>query len=360
LREDASLIEVTADERRWLRDLFAGRDAAPPADLAPLLRATREHGLQPLLFTLVHGDWPRELVDALRRDAFGNAMLAERGIVRMTEVVEALRAHEITPLFIKGTALAESIYPSRGLRPRADVDLIVAPSEAERAVDALRALGYVAEMSPRNAPSAQVMLRGSHAGDVLDLHWAISNARELARLFDVDALRANGTTTASGLRIPATVDSLLIACVHRVAHHHGDDRLIWLYDLVLLWRALTPDERRLFRQRAVEGEIVAICADGLSRAFEWFASDEAPAFERTSHREQSESFLDPQRLHISELIAELRAAKGKRLRFLRLLAFPSAEQMRARFPGASNVALPFLYLRRALGAVAKLFTRVRG
>jgi hypothetical protein len=360
LREHASLIEVTADERRWLRDLFAGRDSAPPADLAHLLRATREHGLQPLLFTMIRDGWPRELVDALRRDAFGNTMLAERGIVRMNEVVEALRAHDITPLFIKGTALAESIYPSRGLRPRADVDLVVAPSEAERTVDALRALGYVAEMSPRNAPSAQVMLRGAHAGDVIDLHWAVSNLRELARLFDVDALRANGTTTASGLRIPLAIDSLLIACVHRVAHHHGDDRLIWLYDLVLLWHSLTPDERERFRERAIEGEIVAICAEGLSRAFEWFASDEAPPLERTSHRERSESYLDPQRLRISELIAELRAAKGERLRFLRLLAFPSAEQMRARFPGTRNVALPLLYVRRALGAAAKLFTRARG
>lgn len=360
MREHASLISLTADERRWLRDLFAGRDAAPPDELAHLLRATREHGLQPLLFTMVRDSWSRELVDALRRDAFGNAMLAERGIVRMHEVVDALGAHGITPLFVKGTALAESIYPSRGLRPRADVDVIVAPSEAERAVEALRALGYVAEMSPRNAPSAQVMLRGADAGDIIDLHWALSNARELARLFNVDTLRANGTTTASGLRIPSAIDSLLLACVHRVAHHHGDDRLIWLYDLVLLWRALTPDDRRRFHERATEGEIVAICADGLSRAFEWFAADEPPAFESLSHRERSESFLDPQRLRIAELIAELRAAKGERLRFLRLLAFPSAEQMRARFPGARNAALPVLYIRRALGAAVKLFTRVRG
>ena len=43
-------------------------------------------------------------------------------------------------------------------------------------------------------------------------------------------------TSARG---PSSVDALVLAAVHRIAHHFDSDHLIWLYDIDLIARSLT-------------------------------------------------------------------------------------------------------------------------
>lgn len=369
MHDDPSLTPIHAAEKEWLRDLFAGRAMPFPADgsieIPHLLRVTQEHGLQPLLFARA-GAWPMQLTEPLRREAFRQLIVAEQRGRRLAKVVEVAAARGIVPLFIKGAALSDSVYPAVELRPRVDTDLVVTRAEAQSLITALSALDYRAETAPDSAPANQVIVRGRDPQDVLDVHWAISNARQFARLFDVAVLRDRGTTNARGLRVPSYVDSLLIACVHRVAHHYGSERLVWLCDIVLLWEALSADERQLFWQRAAEGEIVTVCADGLARAFHWFRRDaQAPDARQwlgaaAGRGERSARSLDPRRLRVAQLASDVRASEGmgEKLRYLRRLAFPDSTQIRLRFPN-SQAPLPLLYVRRGVRALRKLFTRLR-
>lgn len=368
MHDDPSLTPITPSEKEWLRDVLSGRSGAAPADaidIAHLLRVTQEHGLQPLLFARA-GQWPAQLVDPLRREAFRQLIVAEQRARRLKKVVDAAAARGVVPLFIKGAALSDSVYPAAELRPRVDTDLVVTRGEVEALVAALKDLEYLVELAPDVAPANQVIVRGRDPHDVLDVHWGISNARQFARLFDVDALRARGTINIRGLSVPSLVDSLLIACVHRVAHHYGSERLIWLCDIVLLWEALSADERQLFWNRAAEGKIVTVCADGVTRAFHWFRRDAVAPDARAwlgadaGRGERSARSLNPRRLRLAQLASDVRASEGMRekIRFLRRLAFPDPTQIRLRFPN-SPAPLPLLYMRRGFRAVRKLFSRLR-
>src|SRR5207237_3338118 len=70
----------------------------------------------------------------------------------------------------------------------------------------------------------------------------------------------------------STVDALLHACIHRVAHHHDSDRLIWLCDVHLLRRSLTSDELRTFWELAADRRVVAVCRRAFELESSWFGS----------------------------------------------------------------------------------------
>ena len=81
---------------------------------------------------------------------------------------------------------------------------------------------------------------GAHARDELGLTEELA-ARPL------QAAMASAATFANGVAVPilaillAPVNALVLACIHRLAHHQGRDRLVWLYDIHLLAGRLAGD-----------------------------------------------------------------------------------------------------------------------
>src|SRR5204863_3333585 len=57
-------------------------------------------------------------------------------------VIACLQFASIPATVLKGAALSRALYGNPGLRAPVDIDLLVAPSNLARAVDALRQLGY--------------------------------------------------------------------------------------------------------------------------------------------------------------------------------------------------------------------------
>jgi len=85
------------------------------------------------------------------------------------------------------------------------------------------------------------------------------------------------------MRALADVDALLFACIHRTGHANAPyhvpgtdelagDRLIWLYDIHLLFSRMSAAEQAEFAVRAAEKKIRAICRDALQRSAECFAT----------------------------------------------------------------------------------------
>src|ERR1043165_6221575 len=216
--------------------------------------AIEQQGMAPLLYAR-SGD------PALRHAALRAAALEPLRLADLRALLDALAAHGVVPLIVKGTALAYSLYDAPELRPRADTDLLLAADELGRAREAFRELGYVEQLS--SGDMSQTMFRrvdAAGADHVYDVHWAIANTPVFAA---VPRIGAHARTIAD-------VDALLYACVHRIAHHHGDERLIWLADIHFLIERMSDGELARFWALAKEREVVGVCMRSVERAEEWF------------------------------------------------------------------------------------------
>jgi hypothetical protein len=356
--------------RESLRALLRGEDAPWPAsvtdsDAAQLIDSIEQNGLAPVVYARLSG-WP---IRAALRDIAIRAAAGETS--RLSDVRAVLAAFEtngIRVLIIKGTGLAYDIYSSAEWRPRGDTDLLIAESDLESVRRIMGTLGYTSPLTSGDtlAVRQESFTRGGH---VYDVHWDVANspvvrdalpfAELLGRAIPVPRIAPNALA-------PSHVDALLLACIHRVAHHHDIERLIWLYDIHLLREAMSEDEHARFWRLAAERRVVAICERSIELADEWFAvasHNRASDWLRESDRNQDEpsaAFLDHRLTRGAALGADLKALPWRgRIRRLRELALPPAAFMRQSFPSAPTAALPALYVWRGVRGMLRLVRRVR-
>lgn len=307
---------------------------------------------------------------AFRHAALRAAALEPLRLADLRAVLAALHERGIVPLIVKGTALAYSLYDEPEQRPRADTDLLLAAEELDAARDAFRELGFAEQ--PSSGDMSQTSFRrldAAGADHVYDVHWAIANTPVFADVLRIDELRRRSVPLpriAAYARTIADADALLYACVHRVAHHYDDERLIWLADIDLLIQRMPDDELARFWELAKEREVVGVCIRSVERAQEAFGGERGRASDfldaaAIARAEKSRSYLQPNPHRLAVLRAELAGEHGWRARARRLrhLAFPPPSFMREHFRTRSPLALPWLYAYRAARGVARLFRRVR-
>jgi hypothetical protein len=363
-------VPVPALLRAPLRALLRGENADWPSvatadDAAQLLESIEQNGLGPLVYAQVP-TWP--IRAALREIAIRAAAVETARLEDLRAVLAEFEANGIRVLIIKGTGLAYDIYPSPELRPRGDTDLLIAESNLDSVRTILHGRGYSSPITSGDtlAIRQQSFIRGGH---VYDVHWDVANspivrdalpfAELLSRAIVVPRIAPNAFA-------PSHVDALLLACIHRVAHHHDIERLIWLYDIHLLRESITADEHARFWRLAADRRVVAICERSIELADEWFAAaphDRARDWLTEAERsrdEPSAAFLDPGRTRGAALVDDLKVLGWRaRLRRLRELALPSIGFMRQSFPSAPAAALPALYVWRGARGVLRLLRRVR-
>jgi hypothetical protein len=83
----------------------------------------------------------------------------------------------------------------------------------------------------------------------------------------------------TGATVLSPPHALLLACLHRVAHHFDPPTLIWVYDIHLLASSMSEDETARFVRLAVDGGLAAICARGLGLAQHHFRTTLPAAFD---------------------------------------------------------------------------------
>lgn len=347
--------------REPLRRALAGERVAWPEPLEDAdRRELLQHGVVPLVYRATG-------TPALRDDAIRAVAGEERRLADLREVLAALAAEGVRTLILKGSALAYAIYESPDLRPRGDTDLLIRRESLPAVRDAFERLGFSEKGGSGDEHGLRQTLfaRGPHTYDV---HWAIANTPVLADTLTFDELLDRSiplpriSEHARGL---SPVDALLLACIHRVAHHHDSDRLIWLCDIALLRAEMRPEEHHEFWRVAAERRIVGICARAVELADEWTGRDghDRPEDYLTSNEirreEPSRALMNRRITRGRVLAANLRALPwGSRARRLWQLAFPPAEFMARRFRTRSRILLPWLYLYRGARGVARLFRRV--
>lgn len=341
--------------REPLRNALRGNGALWPETLADQEVATlTEHGVAPLLFAATHAP-------ELRGEAIRAAALEPLRAADLAAVLAALADAGVAALLLKGTALAYDIYASPELRPRGDTDLLISRNDVETARAVFAALGLREQVTSGDEHGIKQMIFTRANGLAYDVHWSVTNSPMFEPLLRFDDIRTRALALprlgSHAFALPHP-DALLLACIHRVAHHHDSDRLIWLADIAFLARRMSAEERATFVGIATRGRVVAICKRSLELAEEWFG--ETPLVLPEVKGEPSAVMLDREITHGAMLVANLKAlswrARGERLW---QLAFPPAEFMRASFGPRSRAALPWLYVYRGLRGIGKLFRRAR-
>jgi hypothetical protein len=168
----------------------------------------------------------------LRRALYLNHML----FAAAGDALEALHEAGIETLLLKGAPLAILRYGSPGLRPMADVDILVPTDRALAAIRLLRERGWdpVDDRDPERWIELQHSegFRRRSDGAMIDLHW---NA--LIQPFRDDDLWSAAIDIEIGgvpTRAPCATDQLLLAIVHGFHHDEFPSTLLWIADSAVL------------------------------------------------------------------------------------------------------------------------------
>ena len=343
-----------------LRRSVAGVDVEWPADLTVAeTAALAAHGMLPL----VHR-WSRNT--ALKQAAIEAAATEAFHLVALRRVIAILAGEGVTPLILKGSALAYQLYPAPEMRPRGDTDLFVREADIPRIRAALVREGYVERITSgdrHGLRQALFLATDAHGAEhAFDVHWSIANPSAFSDAIDyeeaagealsIDAIDAR----ARGLD---RVRAMMLACIHRVAHHHASDRMVWLLDIHLLAATFTSADWEKLWAIATERGVVRVVAGSLEAAERALGTPwTRPAV--MPQGEPSAVYLrrDVRRGRI--LASELGGLHGWRERATRIvdLAFPPFAYMQQAFGVQHRIFLPFFYGVRGVRGALRLLRRV--
>jgi hypothetical protein len=352
-------------------------DDAPPTAVAAdaLIKAASDHRVLVLLGSRLRAAgtldrWPRPFIHSFHtaeRQAIVVDCLRE---IELTRVLDALAASKIRTLMFKGASLAQLYYPAPQLRPRADTDLLVPAGDIASLDETLIALGYTRQAET----SGQLVSYQSHydkqdrAGvfHAFDIHWKVSNRQAFADSLSFEELWPH-RIPVPGFGVHAAtvsrVDALILALVHRAAHHPGSRDLLWIYDLHLLAEGMTGDETLRLIDTVYARGLDAIAREGLTLTREWYGTREADeiilALGRQMVGRHAAAAPACGSSQTDLLRHDLNALPSWRARW-RLVSehlFPAPSYMRAKYGVDSNLLLPALYMWRVVAGAPRWLRR---
>jgi hypothetical protein len=311
-------------------------------------------------------EWPAEVRDELRERSLARSMWELRHGLVIRALLDKLAADGNPCLLLKGTALAYDLYDNPAARERGDTDLLV-PKEKRNAVrEILKQIGFTREIEDQDLPEA---LRSQEpwtftaedaSSHSIDLHWQPLNAPALDRHLSFGEMEEGSRPLPrlSGAAVaPVRAIMLLHACLHRGLHdcapyfvgdrtYFGGNRLIWLYDLVLLGRAMSDLEWRDFSRMVLRKRVANVCLDGLAAAESRFGAF-CPAFvrEELGSAKSGSYFQSGQFGRALQDVFAIPGIRGK-WRYLWARSVPTREFMLAKYPDMRTRPLAALYARR--------------
>jgi hypothetical protein len=211
--------------------------------------ASRVHGVAPLLHTcLAAASWLDESTRSwLAEQSRLNCQRLARMQTELQEILALFNRRHIPLLPLKGSILAPVYYPDLGLRPMADLDILIHPEDFAASVRLLAELGYRQETvhwkhtefcKPDNR--RVISTSGEHPDNPrkLELHL---HCRETFGGPTVELTGLMWANTAPGILLGQPVllprpEALWLHLLVHATYHmwQGKGRLIHLYDLALI------------------------------------------------------------------------------------------------------------------------------
>lgn len=204
---------------------------------ALLFAHTTEAGLPPVM--------PASVADAFMATYRTNWIWNRRLRGEQRRIVDAILAHGIDVVLVKGVTLAERYYGEIALRPIGDIDLLVRPEDAAACGLILSTCGYT-PLPGREKPTQwhalvnRALAYRSDAGITIDVHWALASLPPYVTAFpqaEIWNSTENLDPAGPSARRLSTADELRFLCFHYAAQHI-DKRLIWLVDIAEILRTL--------------------------------------------------------------------------------------------------------------------------
>ncbi|HVM99012.1 MAG TPA: nucleotidyltransferase family protein [Caulobacteraceae bacterium] len=277
------------------------------------------------------------LKDAARAISVRGLMVAAES-VRLQGRFEAVG---VAPVFVKGAALAELAYGSLSLKHSRDIDVLVAPADAERALALLEAEGYalVAPRGPLTPAQRRIVLRqhkdielwSPERRQSVELHWRLVDNPALLAGVGVGSPKQAVAVLKGRLTTLADAELFAYLCVHGATHAWF--RLKWLADLGAWLAGKTPGEILALHAAAERlgvgdcaGQALRLCRDLLGLAL---PPDLGPALDAPRVRRLAAGALDAMAGGEGELELEQR-----RFGPFRLLPMQFARGRGARFVAA--------------------------
>lgn len=364
------LTALSAKLRKWPDD-----PSAP--DAQHLVERVDFHGVAGLLTSALEGvsDVPEDVATALRNRRLHHLFWEARHRFYIGQAIKALSEAGVSPVIIKGTASAYSVYETAADRVRGDTDILIKPSNRGHADEILIDLGFKRSISFARSRGASQLNYAREEGlgwsHDIDLHWQINNSPFLSKLFSWDELFSRSiplSPLCDAARAPSQVDSLLITCFHRLVHlrspytvngtqHYSSDRLIWLSDIDLLSKFLTEADWAVLIKRARQRGLARICLSGITAARAAFDTklpqDVLLKLAESTDASMVETYLHGNSFTRYRLNFAAQSGIWDKVAYIGEHLFPPINYMRAQF---GDGPLPALYFRRGVQGVRKLLS----
>ncbi|MBE2268133.1 MAG: nucleotidyltransferase family protein [Anaerolinea sp.] len=357
--------------RLTLTHLIAG--ALNPADIADdqwdlLAPAALADGLAPMLIHVLHQHDSTLLQLPIFRPLLADAQLVTYHVAQLQAVQEkiesVLTARGITRIWLKGIALAQTVYPAPNLRSMSDLDFFI-PYECRS--DALTALKDAGFRSIDSHEPAAELLAAQHHDRLMDV-YSRGFIEMHYRLFGGDVLadaaeawfRRQVYVTPHGWAALTPEAQLLHLCIHHVLVDFDQKlRLVRYFDIHLLVSAGTLNWEVILRTAERFGWSNAL-AYALEKVSYWFGTP-IPAHISA----QLEAQTDGRRLTPGKLARGADAAGAdaalhllqassptERRALLRWFLLPPGDYLRCRYPDYAYLPIWALYpLRWSLQAI---------
>jgi hypothetical protein len=215
--------------------------ASGAVDWPGLVELAAREGTAPLLHSHLHrlalldrlpAAARRRLTEIARAVWAASAVLAHH----WGEATAALRRASVETVTLKGMALAHVVYAEPGLRPMADVDLLVRAADRAAALATLRDLGYrtpgdAADRLGASRSFAELVRDGTR----IDLHWHAARYLRFEGVVKVDHeglwSRAWPLATAEGRSLMLSPEDLLLHLVVHLTLGSDFARVLWYADI---------------------------------------------------------------------------------------------------------------------------------
>lgn len=351
----------------------ASRPAADAIPWAEVLSLVEGSNAAPAVYAAARDmAMPAVVQDALEQAFFRSAAANTRCLHQLAAVADALSRTGAPLLLLKGAALAETLYGDPGLRTIGDIDLLVPREHARACRDALLGFGY-RPTQLEEQPGSLLATSNQEAFEpppphrtVVELHWHILDVPYYMHQVPVSWFWENSEAAEIAgrpFRVLSPEANLVYLPAH-LAFHHRFQPLHSLFDLALLIarRGVEIDWARVVTT-AHSFELLTVLRETLDRLAECWPSlplDEA----RRQVAAVAPSRMDA-RLY-RHLTEEARSTPlrfyttlvtlpdlASRLRYARLVVFPQPSYMRGRYRVGADWQLPYWYLRRLVGGVAR-------
>jgi len=354
-------------------------ETVPPADWPQITGLARQHGLEPMLWWSLKQAGCDVSSNPVWKTLSRRALALTLGYAiqahSQQEISAALTTAGIPALWLKGAALALTIYPDPALRPMIDLDVLVPIDRCTEALAILQTLSYnrndvrdglfghrSSDRPDENLPKKQhYYLRGGAGGRVVvELHFRLMGEND--QLLPLDRLvwfwnqtrpltMADGSV-GQGLSLEANV---LYLSAHAVLQHSESEIfLVRNLDLHLLITQQSPDWKIVIDQAVELGWTYAV-EHALEQARDYFGSPvpESVLAELRTRRSTRESNLIGWRKQIvgaKRLGWIRRQLRGltpmERVQCLCRSAFPTSAYMRQLYGLRPGQAVWVYYFRR--------------